>query len=284
MVRLALNGLALVLITIIALYFGRASSILAAAPEPTMAQMIRELPPPVKGAARAAPSASDGACRDPESRHAVPRPVSLSAAAELCGDLARILDGRDVQALLERTAILLDAKGLMIWLVDTGGAILRPSMCHGYPDKVLRGFDHCKSTVITSRPSHSVRCRHKHCPGIRQRMREPLRCRSSRQPVASAFWPPKFVQASRIRTCSPSHGLSPPNSRHSSRPSTTPSTPPHGADTPRCALLFRIPVHRRGRTRTGESRCLTEAAFDFQSAGCPAATPRPCRAGGVRQR
>ena len=67
----------------------------------------------------------------------LPRPVSLSAAAELCVDLARILDGRDVPGLLERTATLLDAKGLMIWSVDTGGALLRPSMCHGYSEKVL---------------------------------------------------------------------------------------------------------------------------------------------------
>jgi hypothetical protein len=138
MVRLALNGLALVLITIIALYFGRASSILAAAPEPTMAQMLRELPPAVKGAGSApVPQPLTAIVETPSPNAAIPRPVSLSAAAELCVDLARILDGRDVQALLERTAILLDAKGLMIWLVDTGGAILRPSMCHGYPDKVL---------------------------------------------------------------------------------------------------------------------------------------------------
>jgi hypothetical protein len=33
--------------------------------------------------------------------------------------------------------MLLDAKGIMIWAVDTGGALLRPSMCHGYSEKVL---------------------------------------------------------------------------------------------------------------------------------------------------
>lgn len=141
MVRLAMNGLALVLITVIALYFGRASSILAAAPAPTMAQMIRELPPPVKGADshNIAPASHPAmtAVATPGSASSIPRPVSLSAAAELCVDLARILDGRDVPALLARTANLLDAKGIMIWSVDTGGAMLRPSMCHGYPDKVL---------------------------------------------------------------------------------------------------------------------------------------------------
>jgi hypothetical protein len=61
----------------------------------------------------------------------------LSSAAELCVDLARLLDGRDVPGLLERTAMLLDAKGIMIWAVDTGGALLRPSMCHGYSEKIL---------------------------------------------------------------------------------------------------------------------------------------------------
>ena len=33
--------------------------------------------------------------------------------------------------------MLLDAKGIMIWAVDTGGALLRPSMCHGYSEKIL---------------------------------------------------------------------------------------------------------------------------------------------------
>ena len=65
--------------------------------------------------------------------------------------------------------------------------------------------------------------------------------RSSRQPAASAFWPPRYVQASRIRTCCPSHGLLLLSSPHSSRLSTTPTTPLRRADTPR---LFQGPPQR----------------------------------------
>jgi hypothetical protein len=133
--RLAMNGLALVLVGISALYFGRAVSILSQSAPTSMAQMIRDLPPPVKTNAPAPAVATA------QSTPAVPAPVartiSLSAAADLCVDLARVLDGRDVPALLERTAELLDAKGIMIWAVDTGGALLRPSACFGYPEKVL---------------------------------------------------------------------------------------------------------------------------------------------------
>ena len=141
MMRLGMNGLAIVFITIIALYFGRSLSILRNAPAASTAQMIKDLPPPVKGTAtlnlsapQPVPAAAPAA---PTPAPLVPRPVSLSAAAELCVDLARLVDGRDVPGLLERTAILLDAKGIMIWAVDTGGALFRPSMCHGYSEKIL---------------------------------------------------------------------------------------------------------------------------------------------------
>jgi len=143
MMRLGMNGLAIVFITIIALYFGRSLSILRNAPPASTAQMIKDLPPPVKGTSTL--NLSSGPSTQPATpapavtapAGPAPRPVSLSAAAELCVDLARLLDGRDVPGLLERTAMLLDAKGIMIWAVDTGGALLRPSMCHGYSEKIL---------------------------------------------------------------------------------------------------------------------------------------------------
>jgi hypothetical protein len=62
---------------------------------------------------------------------------SLEDAADICVDLARVLDSRDVQPLLERAANVLAAKGLVLWIADGGGG-LRPSMAHGYSDKVLR--------------------------------------------------------------------------------------------------------------------------------------------------
>jgi hypothetical protein len=129
--RLAVTGLALGLISLIALYLGRALIAAGQTQPASMAQMLRDLPPPVK---QQVPP--------PAVAHAVPAPapkspVSLTAAAELCGDLARVLDGRDVAALLEKTASLLDAKGLVLWAADTSGAMLRPSMSHGYPEKIV---------------------------------------------------------------------------------------------------------------------------------------------------
>jgi hypothetical protein len=63
--------------------------------------------------------------------------VNLADAAGLCTDLARVLDTRDVPALFERAANVLDAKGLVLWVADTSGAKLQPSLAHGYSDKVL---------------------------------------------------------------------------------------------------------------------------------------------------
>src|SRR5262249_42537917 len=37
----------------------------------------------------------------------------------------------------ERAANVLDAKGLVLWVADTSGARLQPSLAHGYSDKVL---------------------------------------------------------------------------------------------------------------------------------------------------
>ena len=128
--RLAVTGVALVLISLIAIYLGRALMIAGQVEPASMAQMLRELPPPVK---QQAPPAAPVAHATP----ALKSPVSLTAAAELCADLARVLDGRDVPALLEKTASLLDAKGLVLWAADTSGAMLRPSMSHGYPEKIV---------------------------------------------------------------------------------------------------------------------------------------------------
>jgi hypothetical protein len=65
------------------------------------------------------------------------RAVNLGDAAELCVDLARVIDSRDVPALLARAAGVLGAKGVILWMSDSGGALLRPSLAHGYSDRVL---------------------------------------------------------------------------------------------------------------------------------------------------
>ena len=66
-----------------------------------------------------------------------PMPANLTDVAELCVDLGRVLDSRDVPSLLERAANVLQAKGVVLWVADSAGAILRPSITHGYAEKIL---------------------------------------------------------------------------------------------------------------------------------------------------
>ena len=48
--------------------------------------------------------------------------IELGLAAELCTDLARVLDPSDLPELLARTARLLDASGVIVWVADRAGA------------------------------------------------------------------------------------------------------------------------------------------------------------------
>ena len=66
-----------------------------------------------------------------------PAPANLTEVAELCVDLGRVIDSRDVPSLVERASTLLQAKGIVLWVADSAGAMLRPSVTHGYSDKVL---------------------------------------------------------------------------------------------------------------------------------------------------
>ena len=63
--------------------------------------------------------------------------VDIPAAARLCSDLARVLDPADLPGLLERSAALLDARGLIVWVADRTGAALFPMFAHGYSSAAL---------------------------------------------------------------------------------------------------------------------------------------------------
>jgi hypothetical protein len=89
--------------------------------------------------------------------------VNLPDVAELCVDFGRVLDGRDVPALLDRTIKVLNAKGLVLWVVDTSGTFLRPWLLHGYPEKVVQRLgslqidsDNMTSLAFRSRRSQAV--------------------------------------------------------------------------------------------------------------------------------
>jgi hypothetical protein len=135
-IRLGTTAAAMAVVLLVALRVGRPAPLPAASEAALTAQMIRDLPPPVKSAtpppARPAPAVAAPPTPPP------PAPVvNLPEAAELCVDLARVMDSRDVPALLERVAKVLDAKGLVVWMVDSARGVLHPSLAHGYPDKVL---------------------------------------------------------------------------------------------------------------------------------------------------
>jgi hypothetical protein len=151
--RLGLNATSMALLLLGAWFVSRPSR---QKPQPVSsasatAQMIRDLPPAVK--ASAPPPAT--------ARPAPPSPVmqSLPAAADLCVDLARVIDGRDVPALLERSARILDAKGVIIWTLDQTANALRPTLSFGYAEKVLMrlGLLDVESDNVTSLAFRSMR-------------------------------------------------------------------------------------------------------------------------------
>lgn len=81
------------------------------------------------------------------SRSPRPRPVSavteqvpvgdLLAVANLCTKFGRARRTNDLSPLLQETARILDASGLIIWTWDGDEERLRPSWAHGYADFVL---------------------------------------------------------------------------------------------------------------------------------------------------
>jgi hypothetical protein len=63
--------------------------------------------------------------------------VDLQAIATVCNDLARVVDTRALPALLERTAEVLDASGIILWIADPDGRELAPIVTHGYPSSLI---------------------------------------------------------------------------------------------------------------------------------------------------
>lgn len=76
----------------------------------------------------------------PVARPAAPQgPVlKVAEAADVCVDIARLLDGRDLPALLSRAATAIGAKGLVLWVIDDARETLQPSLSHGYSDRMVQ--------------------------------------------------------------------------------------------------------------------------------------------------
>ncbi len=134
MFRLVLAPLSLLTVLLLSFAAGRASRAPEATPA-TIADMLRDLPPPVKAPAAASTGATPIKLTVP-APPPVP-PVNLADAAELCVDLARVMDARDMQPLLERTAKVLEASGVILWVVNQERTSLLPVLTHGYSERVL---------------------------------------------------------------------------------------------------------------------------------------------------
>ena len=93
-------------------------------------------PLPVKPAAAEEAPAVFAPPAPPAPRPAAPA-IDLAGLAALCSDLSRVLDTRALPGALERTASLLNASGVVIWVADPDGRELTPVMAHGYPQNML---------------------------------------------------------------------------------------------------------------------------------------------------
>jgi hypothetical protein len=65
------------------------------------------------------------------------REKALGAAADICAGLARVRDPKELPALLERTASVLDAVGVIVWMTEGSPLMLRPVLAHGYAQSML---------------------------------------------------------------------------------------------------------------------------------------------------
>ena len=71
----------------------------------------------------------------PKARAAVT--PKLLTTAQLCGELARVAEGRQLPNLLERAAKVLDASGIIVWVAEPSRQTLVPALAHGYEPRAV---------------------------------------------------------------------------------------------------------------------------------------------------
>ncbi|MCE2539123.1 MAG: hypothetical protein J4G16_01675 [Acidobacteria bacterium] len=92
----------------------------------------------------------------PAAAASVSRPPSIAPdlrlAADLCTDLGRSANADELPPLLARTAQLLNASCVIVWVRDGTGNALRPAIAHGYPAAALArlGTIRCDSDNVTA--------------------------------------------------------------------------------------------------------------------------------------
>ena len=63
--------------------------------------------------------------------------IDFGTVASLCSDLARVIDTQALPAILERTAAVLDAPGIVLWIADPDGRELSPIITHGFSAQLV---------------------------------------------------------------------------------------------------------------------------------------------------
>jgi hypothetical protein len=63
--------------------------------------------------------------------------TEIQSVAAVCADLARLSDTENLPVILAKTAAMLDASGLVLWVVHPDGEELVPIAAYGYPASVL---------------------------------------------------------------------------------------------------------------------------------------------------
>jgi hypothetical protein len=61
----------------------------------------------------------------------------LRSAAELCTNLGRVSDVDELRRLVAQAADLMDASGLIVWMIAPGATELRAALSHGYPAEMM---------------------------------------------------------------------------------------------------------------------------------------------------
>lgn len=91
---------------------------------------LRSVPPPEEEAPPEQPVAAPPVAPPPPP--SVPAP-DLRLAADLCTELGRSSSASELPPLLARMAQVLNASGIIVWVLDGTGEFLRPALVHGYP-------------------------------------------------------------------------------------------------------------------------------------------------------
>ena len=113
---------------------------------------LRSAPPPAEEAPAEQPAVA------PPPTPGVPAP-DLRLAADLCTELGRSSSAKELPPLLARMAQVLNASGIIVWVLDGTGEFLRPALVHGYPAAAMArvGVLPCDGDNITAAAFRDVR-------------------------------------------------------------------------------------------------------------------------------